>query len=207
MQEPICCNDDANYSVFAQVVSGWKRRLFSPLQRNLPLSSLLDGDACTTGEDAEGTGGVLSEEVVQSESRAPVDLMISAVSINRNEPLTVIWEWCLMSLVMVWDWTYQCCDCVTLTWFCIIFQMLLKDNWGNLPHLCSAGGFCEILSWWKFEDPCLFCHCLECLGQCTDPKIKPQKRGRFNASWRAAFLSEENEGQPKREIEKRRQAK
>lgn len=105
-------------------------------------------------------GGALPEEVVQSEGRAPVDLLISAVSINRNERLTVIWEWCLISLVMVWDWTYQRCDCVTC--FCIIFQMLLKDNWGNLPHLCSAGGFCEILSWWKFEDPCVFCHFLEC---------------------------------------------
>lgn len=35
-------------------------------------------------------GEVSPEEIVQSEGRAPVDLLISAVSMNRNEPLTVI---------------------------------------------------------------------------------------------------------------------
>lgn len=140
-------------------------------------------------------GEVSPEEIVQSEGRAPVDLLISAVSMNRNEPLTVIWEWCLMSLVMVWDWTYQC-DCVTLTCFCIIFQKLLKDNWGNLPHLCSAGGFCEILSWWKFEDPYVLCHCLECClsvsGTVHRSKSKTSEK-RFNTSVRAAFLSEKSD--------------
>lgn len=156
-------------------------------------------------------GEVLPEEIVQSEGRAPVALLISTVSINRNEPLTVIWEQCLISLMMAWGWTYQCCNCVTLPWLCIIFQML-KDNWDKLPHLCSAWGFCEILSWWKFEVPHLFCLCLECWltlsGTLHRSKSKTSEKRGSMLQWEQPFLARRvRDKQQKREVEKRRQAK